>query len=78
MALFDASSGFGALVLCCRLRIFGAGCGFGVCVCVWGGGAHCAGGLISISRGFFASVGGVFVLVGVLGAGLSLCGALGL
>ena len=50
-----------------------------VCVCVCGGGgAHWAGGLISISRGFFASVGGVFVLVGVLGAGLSLCGALGL
>ena len=44
-------------------------------VFVWGGALRVGGGgFISIFRGFFASVGGVFVLAGGLGAGLSFYG----
>ena len=42
-------------------------------VFVWGG-AQRGGGLITVSRGFSASVGGVFTLAGRLGAGLSFHG----
>ena len=49
-------------------RVFGTNSSFRVGWCTpWGG-------FISIFRGFFASVGGVFVLAGGLGAGLSFYG----
>ena len=52
--------------------VFGAGPGF----CVgWRTAAHCGGrGIIAVLRGFFATGGKVFILVGGLGAGLSFCG----
>ena len=52
--------------------VFGAGPGF----CVgWRAAAHCGGrGIIAVLRGFFATGGEVFILVGGLGAGLSFYG----
>ena len=52
--------------------VFGAGPGF----CVgWRTAADCGGrGIIAVLRGFFATGGKVFILVGGLGAGLSFCG----
>ena len=43
-------------------------------VFVWGG-ARRGGGLIAVSHGFSAGIGGAFILAGGLGAGLSFHGA---